>query len=337
MAASFSVQGVTLYAPDLSVPVPFVRTPPNPDFRGLPRHTYETEPGTYSEFRAMQQKSASVYPAALADGSDVIVRIVSKCAPLSAQLQILRYLSQAERSADSRNHLVPIFQELLFRDWVFIVMPRFSPSPIDDSCHMCARWFTTMGEILDFILQILEGFDFLHEHLIAHQDIASPNIVMNHVGERTFGYLNRFPRRYFLIDFELAIQFERNSEPADRVAVGPPSEGLNPLRLAPEIGTNAHCPFRADVWQLGLLLFRSFPTQVEQVTNLARSMLSRQPASRPRMHDAHNTIQHLRRITPQEVLSSEVRRNTVFDVVEDEDFPPYLKAFLDGDPVRFEN
>ncbi|KZV79303.1 hypothetical protein EXIGLDRAFT_846663 [Exidia glandulosa HHB12029] len=331
MIPAFTSQGVALYIPDFDFHLPFIRRPPNPDQIHIPPGAYETQPGTYE--RTMQQRAASVYPATLlSDGRDVVVRVVSKGSIASRELQILRHLSSEPQKSDPRNHASPTLRELVYEDWTFAVIPRFSLSPVGLSSTWEGNWFATAEELFDFVVQILEGFSFLHDQLIAHQDISAENIVVNHVGARAVGFLSQFPCRYYIIDFELAVQFPKNSTLSERRVVGPPVKNFNPRRLPPEVGEAPHCPFAADVWQLGLLFFRRFPSGPEAVVQSARAMLTPLPADRPSMQAALAAIVNAQNLLSMEEKAATVVRDTRFDYSQGvEEYNQALETFLRSD------
>lgn len=75
------------------------------------------------------------------------------------------------------------------------------------------------------------------------------------------------PIRYYLNDFEFAVTFDPESDPATRKVVGLPIDGLrtgNYARdIAPEMRTKeSYCPFRADIWQMGSLFKDHFEVRV---------------------------------------------------------------------------
>ncbi|TDL22598.1 hypothetical protein BD410DRAFT_748340 [Rickenella mellea] len=90
------------------------------------------------------------------------------------EVEIGQYLSTPERLSDLRNHCVPILDH--FRDerepeFEFIVMPLLLPYDVVD--------FATVGEMVDFIRQTLEGLVFMHDQGVAHRDCAIQNIMMD--------------------------------------------------------------------------------------------------------------------------------------------------------------
>ena len=72
-----------------------------------------------------------------------------------------------------------------------------------------------------------------------------------------------FPIRYYINDFELAVSFEPHSEPSSRTVTGLPIAGIRTgeygRRPAPEmLSGSPYCPFRADIWQLGIMFNMRF-------------------------------------------------------------------------------
>jgi hypothetical protein len=106
------------------------------------------------------------------------------------------------------------------------------------------------------------------ELIISRQDIGDDNILINFVGgsrsrDISGPFRSYFPIRYYLNDFEYAICFEENSDPSDRLVSGIP---IHPLPIekygripAPEmLSGRPYCPFKCDVWQMGMLFCDTF-------------------------------------------------------------------------------
>ncbi len=149
-------------------------------------------------------------------------------------------------------------------------------------------WLNT----LSFICQ---GVKFSHDNLIAHlvrvpplvihivlmilQDLDSDNIPFSFLGGRTrpadtdsevIGpFRSHFPIRYYINDFELAVCFDRDPDPATRKITGLPNvragrSGEYAREYAPEmIVCDPYCPFKADVWYLGQMLHLDMDTEVK--------------------------------------------------------------------------
>ncbi|KAG9123586.1 hypothetical protein FRC07_014637 [Ceratobasidium sp. 392] len=180
------------------------------------------------------------------------------------ELCILQLLSSPPHRDDPANHTVPCLDSFPIPDvegGKFIVMPLLSPynSPT----------FYNLSEIQDFLDQIFEGLEFLHNNGIAHCDIASTNIMMDkhplydqpfHPFHQQFSpdikrpvwpKYNRSQRpiRYYYIDFGYAKWFQDPTFPRLRT-------GIHAREAAPEQKAGPYDPFIADIYQLGALIRR---------------------------------------------------------------------------------
>lgn len=90
------------------------------------------------------------------------------------QVQITQYFSTRRMTEDSRNHVVPLYD--VFIDSItphiqYMVMPvlrRFDDPE-----------FVTVGEVVEFISQVLEGLTYLHENNVAHHNLTAEHIMMD--------------------------------------------------------------------------------------------------------------------------------------------------------------
>ncbi|KAG9098987.1 hypothetical protein FRC06_005777, partial [Ceratobasidium sp. 370] len=181
------------------------------------------------------------------------------------ELQILRHFSSPPFTNNPANHVVPCLDSFPIpgvEGGTFFVMPllsRYTNPPFGD-----------LSEIHDFLNQLFEGLEFLHENGVAHCDIASANIMMDRRplydepfhpyyqhrsldGKRLIWpkYLrSQKPVRYYYIDFGYAKWFRDPATP--RVLVG-----TRAREAAPEQKSGGpYDPFKGDVYQLGALLRR---------------------------------------------------------------------------------
>ncbi|KAI0325870.1 hypothetical protein GY45DRAFT_1374426 [Cubamyces sp. BRFM 1775] len=123
---------------------------------------------------------------------------------------------------DPQNHCVRILgilEDPLDASLAMMVMPYLRPCDNPD--------FGTVGDVIQFVDQTVEGLAFMHRHRIAHRDIAMKNIMMD--GKALFpdGHhpvrlnyspdaiykVNPLPRagrsiQYFYIDFGLAFPYD---------------------------------------------------------------------------------------------------------------------------------
>ncbi|KAH6910835.1 other/AgaK1 protein kinase [Coprinopsis sp. MPI-PUGE-AT-0042] len=199
----------------------------------------------------------------LSDGRHVVLKKVSKQKE-PEELKIMQFLNQEELLTDPRNHCVPLLNHFQSPedDYEIVVMPLLRD--YDDP------QFDTVGEVMDFIRQILEGFAFLHEHRIAHRDVKGENILMNAVGLGITDFhfsakslsadgkkrlspkhyrTERWPK-YYLIDFGFSSQYSPDEMPPMELPRFATDETL------PELDNHrTPCnPFPVDVYYVGNLI-----------------------------------------------------------------------------------
>ncbi|KAG5642678.1 hypothetical protein DXG03_002336 [Asterophora parasitica] len=167
---------------------------------------------------------------------------------------------------DGKNHCVPIFDS--FRDPVlpnveYLVMLPLRPYANPE--------FGAVGEVVDFVTQLIEGMEFMHKHLVAHGDLTTQNIMMDarpilpsgwhfvahHCrpdGVTPISPLARidYPVRYHIIDFDCSVRLSsdqlhlmRNFGGRD----GDPPEYKN---------REPYDPFKIDVFTLGNVFYKDF-------------------------------------------------------------------------------
>ncbi|KAG9094028.1 hypothetical protein FRC06_011262 [Ceratobasidium sp. 370] len=181
------------------------------------------------------------------------------------ELQILQKFSSPPHSDNTANHVVPCLDSFPIPNMeggMFVVMPllsKYTNPPFSD-----------LSEIHDFLTQVFEGLEFLHDNGVAHCDIAPSNIMMDkhplydepfHPYYQDFAldarrpvwpkYLrSQKPVRYYFIDFGYAKWFHDPTTPRTLV-------GARAREAAPEqISGNPYDPFKGDVYQLGAVLRR---------------------------------------------------------------------------------
>ncbi|KAG2014288.1 other/AgaK1 protein kinase [Coprinopsis cinerea AmutBmut pab1-1] len=102
----------------------------------------------------------------------VLKRISRSRAP--EEVSILDYFSKEPWASQLENHCVPLVEVLRppgDPDHDVVVLPVLRQYDNPE--------FETIGEAIDFIRQVLEGFTFLHEHRVAHRDVKVENVMMD--------------------------------------------------------------------------------------------------------------------------------------------------------------
>ncbi|KAI0700983.1 kinase-like domain-containing protein [Cerioporus squamosus] len=210
------------------------------------------------------------------------------------EIRIAQFLSSIR---DPRNHCVPVldvFEDPFDPEFSLLVMPylrQCNDPPL-----------TNVGEVIDLLDQMLEGLAFLHEHRIAHRDIAVQNVMMDARPLYPEGYhpvrqnytpdamyrispLSRTDRpvRYYYIDFGLSVQFPPGAAP---YVVGDVGRDTDVPELSDTIPYN---PFKVDVFALANLFYKEFYQQynsMDFMTELLVPMRQPQPEARPTIEEA---------------------------------------------------
>ncbi|KAJ2984326.1 hypothetical protein NUW54_g10540 [Trametes sanguinea] len=211
---------------------------------------------------------------------------------------------------DSQNHCVRIKEILsdpLDSHLSLMVMPYLRPCNDPD--------FSTVGDVIDFVSQTLEGLVFMHKHRVAHRydilelraqlahevdrDIAMMNIMMDasslypaghHPVRRGYAPDGLYPAAalprgsrsitYYYVDFGLSSMFSEG-EPVNVVG------RVGRDKQAPELSSTVpYDPFKIDIFALGNLYFKEF----EQKYN--------------NMHFLVPLIENMRKADPQARLSA---------------------------------
>ncbi|KAI0629620.1 kinase-like domain-containing protein [Trametes polyzona] len=204
------------------------------------------------------------------------------------ELQIAKYFTSI---CDSANHCVPVYD--IFSDphdprMALLVMPYLRPCNNPE--------FATVGDVVEFVDQTIEGLAFMHRHNVAHRDVAVANIMMEakslfpkgHHPVR-LGYspdllepVTPLPRagrkvRYVYIDFGASSMFPQGSS---TLVVGDVGRAKVP-ELSDTIPYDA---FKVDIFALGDMFLTEFAqkySNVDFLRTLVEPMLQRRPDLRP--------------------------------------------------------
>ncbi|VDB85818.1 unnamed protein product [Peniophora sp. CBMAI 1063] len=202
-------------------------------------------------------------------------------------------LSSEDMRLDSRNHSVPVLD--LFVDeenpeTSYMVMPflRYFNSPE----------FRTVGDVVDFVDQILEGLVFMHEQGVAHRDCSMPNILMDAESLFPRGFhpvhtsllpdakspawpltRSQIGVRYYYVDYGISSYFPVGQ--ARQLVTG----DLGRDQEVPELSENIpYDPFPVDVYTIGHLLKAEIYerySNVDFLDEIVVSGMQRDPQNRP--------------------------------------------------------
>ncbi|KAL1945402.1 hypothetical protein VTO73DRAFT_2253 [Trametes versicolor] len=221
----------------------------------------------------------------LSDNCRVAIKVVKRS---DQELQISQFLTSIQHPA---NHCVSVYGTLddpLDTSTLLMVMQYLTPWNEPE--------FSVLGDVVDFVTQMLEGLEFLHNQHVAHRDVASLNIMMNgsvlfpqghhpvwtyrspdNVYDLTPLQRMDHPVRYFYVDFGLSVRFQPGASTLVVGDVGRDAE-------VPELSWDVpYDPFKADIYALGNLFDKEFEQRyhsLQFLLPLIESMKHKQPEQR---------------------------------------------------------
>ncbi|KAF8832664.1 hypothetical protein HHX47_DHR1002066 [Lentinula edodes] len=240
----------------------------------------------------------------ISDNKPVMLKAVSRIIH-PQEVKIGMYFSDKSIASDPRNHCIPIYDVFPVPDseMDLIVMPVLRPFENPQ--------FDTVGEVIAFIQQLLEGIQFMHEHLVAHGDCTEMNIMMD--GSRMYpkgwntldpwqaredpfraakrvGFRMQFWPKYYLIDFGLSHMYSSKSTvpPLERILRG--GDKSAPEHAPKYKRAN---PFSTDIYYIGNLIRENFTERRNSslckrfsfLKPLVDSMVQNDPVKRPTIDD----------------------------------------------------
>ncbi|KAI0790923.1 kinase-like domain-containing protein [Abortiporus biennis] len=228
----------------------------------------------------------------IADGRIVVLKhVIPELNPL--EIDTTHELTIGDDvDTDSRNHCIPLFDQLSIPDsdeviMVFPLLRHYDDPP-----------FETIGEFVEFVRQVIEGVQFMHERNIAHRDIMLLNTMMDpnpmfpelyhpEVNDMSvdmqcivhpFSRTER-PTTYYLIDFGLSRQYP-SYESTDF-----PIEGG--IKTVPEFQGDLENvpanPFLTDIYYLGYMIQEILEDHrgLKFLRPLINDMMQEDPSKRP--------------------------------------------------------
>ncbi|KAL1673095.1 hypothetical protein EV122DRAFT_294430 [Schizophyllum commune] len=241
------------------------------------------------------------------EGQDAVLRVVAVHDEGREQLRIWRKLATAPHALMCENHTLPLLQDINLEHVTFAAFP-YVAQPMERIYGGWAK--NSVGDILDAVMQALEGLSYIHSLGIAHRDAFKYNFLMQFYPESLLtGVIPISRPRVYLIDFESAIEFPIEYPPSERVCVGPPC--INSLSdvdqytapRIPEMDTGEpYDPFKLDVWQLATSLL-DFDSTLPAVEDVLAYMASDDPADRLTAHEAMSRLREcLEDMPPKSLL-----------------------------------
>ncbi|KZV92664.1 hypothetical protein EXIGLDRAFT_768777 [Exidia glandulosa HHB12029] len=276
---------------------------------------------------------ADLCPARTIDSRDVVIRIISIDDDGLQQKQALERLATGNVASVIGNHAIPVLQWLKFENITFAVFPFLS------SQDPSSTWgWEDVSDLLDSIVQMVEAVAFCQFKFVVHRDLFRGNFLSNFVGgqaasltylwhmqlnERAKPLRSLFPFRIYLIDFELALCFDEESDLETRFVRGIPLDNpdITYVRpVAPEMRLDVpYDAFAANVWQIGKCILM-LPVDLSKISTKLSSLFSQMtstlPGDRPTASQALASLQEIRSGLSLEQL----RDNPPYRPLEDDEW-----------------
>ncbi|KAH9947484.1 hypothetical protein B0H21DRAFT_807454 [Amylocystis lapponica] len=225
------------------------------------------------------------------------------------EVDIGKMFSSEVFRSDPRNHCVPfldVLQDPQDEDTVLFVLPflrEYNDPPLD-----------TIGEAVEFLHQVFQGIQFMHENHVAHRDCMTLNIMMDPTemypnlyhptaslctpdlkGIAKYFTRTERPTKYYIIDFGLSRAFD----PTDRNPQVLPILGGD--KSVPEFQDKSRLrepqdPFPTDVYYLGNLVREDFLQTyhgLHFLDALVADMVQGDPTKRPLMDEVVSRFEEI--------------------------------------------
>ncbi|KAK7019254.1 hypothetical protein R3P38DRAFT_2975644 [Favolaschia claudopus] len=244
-------------------------------------------------------QNALLCPARHKKGFDVVIKTLCAGDGGKAQLRILRKLATTDAAMKPTNHVLTMFEEIHLDDIVFGVFP-FLTTPLHPMFFCSSA--CSAADMLNLMLQMFEATVYIHDCLVAHQDLFIDNFMCEYL-PRSLADRHSMPPRVFLIDFEAAVDFPPESRPEDRLVSSHFFGDEFTRARAPELREKdtPYNPFALDIWQLGYKM-SMFSTKIEAVDSIVQEMIRDEPKSRPTAKDIFDRVMKIQRSIPPDQL-----------------------------------
>ncbi len=144
----------------------------------------------------------------------------------------------------------------------YLVMPLLSKGSLRDILHQSSS--LSLQESLTYILQAASALDYAHAHKVIHRDLKPANFLIHNDG------------RLILVDFGIAhLMKESMILTSTGVLLGTP-EYMAPEMIHPEMIRGQHVDHRADIYELGIVLYQMLSGKLPFKDENTYSVLLRQ-------------------------------------------------------------
>ncbi|KZT52427.1 kinase-like protein [Calocera cornea HHB12733] len=270
------------------------------------------------------------------DGKQVLLKLWCHGFQDIKELPVLRLFSEPPHSSDPRNHCISLLDTLDLTESLHEeIRLAVDPRPLQRAASIFSRvlvepllrdWrspdFVMVAEGLQFMMQCLEGLEFMHSNNVAHGDIHSGNILMDasqlfpdgfhgprnlnprhQLSERRLRRLTRVqaPVKYYFIDFGSSCMFSGFEE---RTLVRTTATAIRPPELRKGGDGTEYDPFKADIYALGFTLLEYFMLRpgIWFILPILRDMIAEKPEERPTAQEIRQRFQEAVSELPRSTL-----------------------------------
>ncbi|KAJ3723609.1 hypothetical protein DFJ43DRAFT_1201072 [Lentinula guzmanii] len=293
--------------------------PPNDNPRAPDGFSYENEfSADMPEPRCVSIGSPMHFPARTTDNRDVVIVLLSDGMIVGENcVDVLRKIATGKNAGIDRNHTLPLLDEIHYENLVFGVFPLVGSSFIP-------AWFSNIAHALESMTP--KSWRASHFCMIILW--CTDLFLSNFLSSRRHGRWDPEQKqdflrpRYYIIDFEWAVQFSSDSDPASRTVTGPPLPwDIYRRPPPPEMQSELpYCPFKADVWQVGksfMGCILHIEHVVPDVLKLFRQMSADSAEDRPSAREAVTQLNKIRNELSTEILQACIEELDDYDVSDD--------------------
>jgi serine/threonine protein kinase len=192
------------------------------------------------------------------------------------------FLARFRREADliarlEHVNIMPIYEYGEQDGITYLVMPYFPGGSLRDV--LVAHGALPLNQTLSYIEQAASALDYAHAHGIIHRDIKPSNFMLHNDG------------RLVLADFGIARMMQEGNDTIGATLTGTGVLLGTPEYMAPEMARGESIDARADIYELGIVLFQMLTGHVPFKGNTPLAVVVKQlEETLPSLHQTNPTI-----------------------------------------------
>lgn len=210
---------------------------------------------------------------------NVAVKVLLPNVAMNSQVY-QEFLTRFRREADviaklEHVNIMPIYEYGEQDGLAYLVMPHLTGGSLRDV--LARRGVLPLEEVVKYIDQAASALDYAHAQGVIHRDLKPANFLLHADG------------RLVLADFGIARMMEERSPGATLTKTG--SMLGTPEYMAPEMARGQTVDYRADIYELGIVLFEMLSGHVPFTGNTSYSVIIKHvQESLPLLHQTNPAI-----------------------------------------------